>query len=270
MGGYLAFAGGIRIHAWTMLVKSGVSIGYHKLNAIKKAVASRWNPAAFLDPRAFLTVSFDNLNWLLKFASKLFTGGSQAARALGVLTAQMNWAPVDGSNEEDPYPGKERLFGIPINDDGSPCADNDITADILRQSPKDDVLDYFHLPEQDTAYSRFEQATFSIANSLAMSDDTGYLDGQKMVDIVKGKLPQKNPPTGHRTVFVSVEEACSGTLGDVSDYIMNLKAKLKVGERGGPPRLVLAGDQQVMNVNFIIIHILQRGIMSLNQSSKAG
>ena len=87
LGGYLAFAGGMRVHAWTMLVKSGLSIGYQKLHYIKVVLSRMWRPFEKLDMRCFLTTSFDNLNWLFQFASKVHSGGSQAVRALGVLTA---------------------------------------------------------------------------------------------------------------------------------------------------------------------------------------
>ena len=152
-------------------------------------------------------------------------------------------------NDADEYDSRRRMasmFGFPVDNDLKVKQDLDVTANELRQNQEADVLSHFHLPQQDLAYSRFQDATISIAQTLLSRRDVGnHLEGMKMVDAVKQKLPQKNPSGGHRTIFVTVQEACSGNAEDVGRFIMHLKNKLKVGTPDGPPRLVLAGDQQV-------------------------
>ena len=235
----------MKVHAWQHLVRAGACAGYSTVNAIKCAVSGRWNPSKNLDPRAFVVASFDNLNFLFQYAFKANCGGGQTKRALAVLTSQFcqrilpeNFQPLCG-----------KIFGFSDADDGS----NDPTIHMFRQqvATGNDPLTPFHDGAQDSAYTSYADALHDVLVGT-VSSGSDSVEGRRLLDEVKQKLPHKAPPSGHRVTLCHIAEASSATEADVGDYLLALKKQLKVGKQGGPRRLLVTGDQQVIHARYFI------------------
>eukprot|EP00951_Prasinocladus_malaysianus_P003328 scaffold23627_cov18-Prasinocladus_malaysianus.AAC.1 len=205
-----------------------------------------------LNASTFLAASTDNLNFRFKYAYKLGEAGCQ--RALAVMTTQCNQVCQKLFHSAD----KQETVAMGHSED------LETSFGWVEEKPKfmhqfrflqdgrpGNGLEQFHMADHTEAATLFDTCTLTCLLSITLSnqyeifEDLQNLKGQTLTGMLRAAMPHRpGLMKRHNTYPVMIAECNSANLGEVSDYLVDLRLKMKIGEDGGPPQLVLAGDQQ--------------------------
>ena len=188
-----------------------------------------------LDRTKLLRVSFDNLNYKIKFAKKLGdseSGGPQ--RMLNLITGQAVFR-YDNPSDQRSITSLKDLSKKSLQ--SFMCPHTFKTAD----------LDVHHFKLDTGCASDYLMSVFMDAvykcTLARIKTPISELDTSLMVDI-RQYLPHFTPKKGEAVVYTTVDEALAGNTFEVSGYLDKLKADLCIGTEGYPQKIVLTGDQQ--------------------------
>ena len=162
-----------------------------------------------LNPIAFWRATFDNLDFRIKFAKKLSTGG-HLKRMLHLLTSQISFRCQSTQQFSD---NKQKL-----------------TAADLKEST-------FTLDNENSEWLKFCNYTYT-------ASDTNEETDTPLLSRLEKLMPHWTTEGSDKVVYATVSEAHSGSADDVSSYLLEFRKDLHIGEVGYPKYVLMGGDQQ--------------------------
>ena len=177
----------------------------------------------------FWRVSFDNLNYKIKYAKKLCSSGVN--KMLNLITAQVCCRQTTSINTAS-VAGLAQLCTRALMPS-------------VRQLPV--TSDMFTIALLDPVLSVYIQSVYKVVHSrLAnMSENKMCLP---VMNELRKFLPHYTPLKSDIIVYTSVEEARSANKDDVTGYLTKLKEALKIGSPDFPNCIILCGDQQTYSI----------------------
>ena len=81
----------------------------------------------------------------------------------------------------------------------------------------------------------------AVANRLPLSPNDHK---STLIETINTFMPHWTPSQKDKIVYVTIDEALSGSAVDIEAYLLKLKRDLHIGEEGYPTQVTIAGDQQ--------------------------
>lgn len=182
---------------------------------------------------SFWRVSFDNLNFKIKYAKKLTTSGPN--KMLNLITTQV-CCRTSSNRDLNVLPFPVSL-SYQCTNKLVPMLDTMITptCDMFTVDLLDPILSFYNFCVTKICQER----------SLHANDKPVFIELRK-------HFPHFTPKKSDIIVYATVEEAHSATKDDIVRYLNSLKHDLKIGEPNFPKIIALCGDQQTYSiiVNF--------------------
>ena len=171
-----------------------------------------------LNPLRFWRLTLDNLDFKAKFAKKVEVrdGSCVLNRMFHLLTSQVTFR----KNEEC-------------------CSCTQETLELVFSvAPSDLKEKHFKIKHCDDQWIKFNRFVFrSVCGVIGTSTSSILYELRK-------HMSHWTPIKSDVVVYTTVTEAYSGSIDDVSKFVMKLKDDLKIGTDGFPKYLVTGGDQQ--------------------------
>ena len=207
--GLACYAQGLRDKGMKLLNSFGVTSSIFHIRQHGSVWAKIRSAIKEISPSAFWRATFDNLDFKIKFAKKLSTGGS-LKRMLHLLTSQVSFRHNSSQQFND---NKTTLSSSNVKESN------------------------FSLDDQNSEWSKFCECTYK---ACKISDDAD----KPLLTKLENLMPHWTPNTSDKVVYTTVSEAHSGSADDVGSYLYQLRKDLHVGEDGYPKYVLLGGDQQ--------------------------
>ena len=203
--GLACYAQGLRDKGMKLLNSFGVTSSVFHIRQHGSFWAKVRSIIKELDPRSFWRVTFDNLDFIIKFAKKLSTGG-HLKRMLHLLTSQVSFR----RNTTEQF--------------------NDNKQNVSIRNLKEDN---FSVDNEDSEWLKFCKHTYETSTE-------NQIDQPLLVKLEK-LMQNWTPECPDTVVYATVTEAHSGSIDDVSSYLQKLMSDLHIGY---PSYVLVGGDQQ--------------------------
>jgi hypothetical protein len=225
--GHCLYAGGLRDKVFDILSTFGITCS---LEQIRKHIAHWSAKRNILDEikcTSFWRISFDNLNFLRKYAKTFLYGAATAVagKMLNVLTSQVT----------------HRSCPTELCTDNDRCYTNS-------QNAFNDENDFFlkfgtpeHISWNLFSNKSLHHITERVTNKGSPTEKPLLIDLEK-------DMPHFTPDKGDTVAYGRVETAQASSIDDVCSFLLNLKQDLHIGTPGYPEKCVVAGDQQTFVV----------------------
>ena len=164
-----------------------------------------------LNPISFWRVTFDNLDFRIKFAKKL-SSGSHLKRMLHLLTSQVSFR----RNSSEQFNDTKQTLSV-----------------------KELKEDHFLLNNDNTEWKKFCDSTYKI-NDSERHEETE----QPLLTKLEKHMQHWTPEGSDKVVYATVTEAHSGSIDNVSSYLYKLMKDLHIGDSDYPKYALVGGDQQ--------------------------
>ena len=213
--GLVAYAGGLRDKMFNVFSKFGICCSLKHVRTLQEFWSKKRNVMDEISPTAFWRISFDNLNFLRKFANVCIYGAQAAAgRMLNLLTGQ-----VTHRTDSDHIGEDDNGWQLPNVED------------------EDDLFP----PDQEFIKYR---------NGLveACSKRTDISEIKALLEDMQTKMPSYTPKKADTVAYARVANAQASSVEDVANYLIDLKAELHIGEPSYPQKVIICGDQQTYSI----------------------
>jgi hypothetical protein len=191
-----------------------------------------------IDIQSFWRVTFDNLDFKMKFAKKISAGGDQLKRMLHLLTSQVTFrrSSHNGATTATPPPTPTPPTVITLQSTGA----------LPTSTTKPKVTEkHFKIEHENSEWLKFNSSTFHVS-SANIKDDSNFEKVQDLplLDKLQKHMSNWTPEAADKVVYTTVDEAHSGSVHDVGKYLSKLKEDLCIGKDGYSSYVILGGDQQ--------------------------
>ena len=223
MIGLSLFAGGVKDRICDLLAMYGLTTTSRTIRNLIQKWSDKRNLISEIDKTKFWRFSFDNLNFLRKYANTFKLGCKFIGRMLNLLTGQVNHRSsevIASHSLDDELDSTNKTFA---EEDFFGVSDNE-------KSAWDDYIGSIF----SVAHDRKDKGTNTIPTSF--------------IEDLQHHLPDFSPPEPDINAFARIDLAESTSCQDISDYLMKSKADLKIGEPGFPKHLLVVGDQQTFSL----------------------
>ena len=191
--GLSCYAQGLRDKGVKLLNAFGVTCSVFHIRQHGSFWAKMRDAVKEINPHACWRVTFDNLDFRMKFAKNIMEGG-HLKRMLHLLTSQVS-------------------FRVNCNN-----AFNDNTS--LRN--KADLNEYhFKIEHDNKEWLNFANSTFNIMFQRVVQGSSDPI--QPLLTELEKHMPQWTPDVGDKIVYTTVDEAHSGSIDDVGSFLLKLK-----------------------------------------------
>ena len=207
--GLACYAQGLRDKGLKLLNSFGVTSSIFHIRQHGSFWAKVRSAIKELNLTAFWRATFDNLDFKMKFAKKLSTGGN-LKRMLHLLTSQISFRHSSSQQFND---NKPKLS----------------TTDLKESN--------FTLDNENSEWLRFCKCTYE-------ANETHEETDKPLLTKLEKLMPHWTSDSSDKVVYATVEEAHSGSADDVGSYLFQLRKDLHIGEDGHPKYVLLGGDQQ--------------------------
>lgn len=239
--GVIAYLFGLRDRGFDILNSFGILCSVDQVRKHGKFWSEKRKVTDELNKNAFWRVSFDNLNFKLKFAKCLGSALEGIKKMLNLITAQVSIRRPKQDGKKLIKPHVKTL--------------KTLTSDALRKNfskfrqtqPENVALHDLCYDDNDIPISEFSITSYvstinRITTSPLQCSDTFFLSLSKY-------LPHWTPNNGpDQFTFATIQEGQTATPEDVQTYLKQLKIDLKIGSEGFPPKIILAGDEQTYSI----------------------
>ena len=221
MIGLALFGGHVKDKICDLLAMFGLTTSSRTIRRLVNHWSSKRDILQEVDTGSFWLFSFDNLNFLRKYAHTFKVGGKVVGRMLNLLTGQL----VHGYSKVRQCIDwtDQSLFGL---------------------SP-DDFFVRPHSAEEEK-WNSYMGAVLNVANKRHGKQVKDY--STSFVEELQNYLPSFSPDVPDNCTFVNVEVASSTSKDDIHNYLLNTKLALHIGEPGYPTKIIVTGDQQTFSL----------------------
>ena len=219
--GLYCYCYGLRDAGFEVLNAFGCTCSIDHLRQHGEHWATHRQAISELKPTHLWRVSFDNLNFKMKYAKKLSGGGGDPGavqKMLNLLTGQVTTRTMQSDFPLD----------LRCSRDSKNVSQSDLFFDETSET------DHYILLFNQTVYNSTTQRLACTPQSCQES----------LIASFQKTMPHWTSKCADNVVFTTVDEAQSGTDTDVESYLLKLKHDLKITEQGYPSQVLLAGDQQ--------------------------
>ena len=222
--GLFCYAYGLRDKGFEILNAFGCSCSVDHIRRHGDYWSQQRSAIEELDTKKLWRVSFDNLNFKMKYSKDLIGDGGPK-RALNLITGQVVHSKSHNINEhKNKIPTLRELSQNKLN----------TFAYAQSMSSKDLSENDFVTSNSDYYFHVYNQAVYSCTSNRRHTS-TDALDSTLIEDL-RHHLPHWTPPAGDKIVYTTVEEAGSASITDVASYLDKLKVDLHIGEEGYPKK----------------------------------
>ena len=212
--GLACYAQGLRDKGIKLLNAFGVTCSPFHIRQHGSWWAKMRDAMKEINPHAWWRVTFDNLDFRMKFAKKISVGGN-LRRMLHLLTSQVSFR----KNSDHPFNNKTPLT-----------------------KPTDLKTAHFEIEHDNKEWLNFAKSTFKIVFKDIKEDNLEPT--QPIITKLEKHLSHWTSETHDKIVYTTIDEAHSGSVDDVSTFLLKLKRDLWIGKRGYPKYMLIGGDQQ--------------------------
>ena len=218
--GLACYAQGLRDKGIKLLNNFGITTSVFHIRQHGSWWAKIRNAIKEISSHAFWHVTFDNLDFRMKFAKKLSSGGGQLKRMFHLLTSQVSF------RKNSTHPFNSNHHGI---------------------ATKDLTENHFKLDYDKTEWEKFSKSTFKVIcdeNESSSNSQTG----PSLLTKLQQHMPHWTPTCSDKIVYTTVDEAHSGSADDVGSFLVKVKKDLCIGVSGYPKYVIVGGDQQTYSI----------------------
>lgn len=239
--GLLCYAYGLRDKGFEALNAFGCCCSIDHVRSHGTFWASRKQPILHLDGNQPWRGTIDNLNFYMKFSKNLPESATGPNKMLNLLTCQVSHQTSHTSVSSQTGPFKplslkqlayNSLKTSVTSSCSTPLKRNEVTVGDFDNHAgcHDYYLQYF--------LAVCHVCTANRLSLLPIDHTTTFLEA------LQGFMPHWTPCRKDNVVYATIKEAQSGTIGDVEEYLYDVKRDLHIGEPGYPEKITMAGDQQ--------------------------
>ena len=212
------YAQGLRDKGFKLLNAFGVSCSMFHIRKHGNLWARLCSAISEIDLSAFWRITFDNLDFRMKFAKKISVanGVGTLKRMLHLLTSQVTF------RQEKPVRGASSLT----------------TRKALSESS-------FNLNDTCDQWNKYSKSVFGdVVDDI--NKGVTFESSVKIPLLLKlhKSMPHWTSSPNDKVVYTTVDELYSGCIEDVGKFLAKLKLDLCIGKEGYPSYVVVGGDQQ--------------------------
>ena len=238
--GLLCYAYGLRDKGFEMLNALGCSSSIDHIRSHGSFWATHRQAINELDASKFWRASIDNLNFNIKFAKNLPEGSTGAKKMLNLITGQITHQGGTGDNKTNYKNGVPSLTEL-VHRHIAGDTHHKITSK-PRHSVRIEDFKTSHETCDNSYLDLFMAVTYkAVANRLPLSPTDHK---STLIETINTFMPHWTPSHKDKIVYVTIDEALSGSAVDIEAYLLKLKRDLHIGEEGYPTKVTIAGDQQ--------------------------
>ena len=215
--GLVCYANGLRDKGFKILNAFGIVCSIFHIRQHGTHWARLRSAVADLDIKRFWRVTFDNLDFKIKFAKKVEVrdSGCILNRMFHLLTSQVSFRKENTDCK---------------------CSSQTL-ANIQGLKLADLTENHFGLVSGNEQYNIFCRSVFFCMNQQHNTD-------MPIIITLRKFMPSWTPDKADTVVYTTIDEAYSGSIDDVGSYLVKLKSDLKLGDEGYPKYIIVGGDQQ--------------------------
>ena len=218
--GLFCYAYGLRDKGFEILNAFGCSCSIDHVRRHGDYWSSHRSALNELDVKKLWRISFDNLNFKMKYSKDLKSDGGPD-RALNLITGQVAHTHKQESTCVHEVPSLKELSQNKLKTFVHPHS--------ISQQNLQDCNFYVSESESDYYLHVFNRAVFN-CTSTRLNQSIDNLDSTLIEDL-RRHLPHWTPPTGDKVVYTTVEEAGSAKVSDVGTNLDKLKSDLHIERR---------------------------------------
>ena len=116
----------------------------------------------------------------------------------------------------------------------------------MQTKPTDLKMAHFKIEHDNKEWLNFAKSTFKIVFEDVKEDS---LEPTQLITKLEKHLSHWTSETHDNIVYTTVDEAHSGSVDDVSTFLLKLKRDLWIGKQGYPKYMLIGGDQRTFAHN---------------------
>ena len=209
---------GLRDKGFKLLNAFGITCSIRHVRDHGARWAKARSAVTELDVKKFWRLTFDNLDFHMKYAKKVI-GDSVGTlnRMLHLITSQVSF------RTQLPLYGRRTNTTMNITE--------------LKE-------EHFKVTFRDTDFKMFNKSTFDCTLMNIKQGNAINSSYKPLIEKLRMSMPHNTPTPSDKVVFTLVDEAYSGSAEDVGKLV-ELKTELHIGEEGFPAYIIIGGDQQM-------------------------
>jgi hypothetical protein len=221
-------AGDVKDKFCDMLTMFGLTTTSRHIRSLILTWSQKKDVLSEVDTKTFWRFSFDNLNFLRKFANTFKLGGKVTGRMLNLLTGQIT----------------HRIFTPETKADEPSQCENVVNTNITKVT-----LDDFFMQEdtqESLVWKEYTESLYSTAMHRKNKSVTESMLETSFLQDLQTHHSSFTPPKPDNCSYARIDVAQSTDKIDIATYLINVKKDLNIGTDGFPNKLIeliVVGDQ---------------------------